>query len=293
MERYQQKLAELEQEIEQNPEDVRTLAHRGETYRLLKRYEEALADFDRAIELQPEYYWAIAHRGEVYYQKEEYEKALADFNRALELQPDYLWATAHRGVTYEYMKRFEEALADLNWAIQHKPNYAWAFAHRGRTYEQMKQYEKALEDFDKTIALDETVIPHWYSERGLLLSFMRRYAESIEYYEQALKENPDDYFSLYSKVVVKTHWKGLVQTQAAINEVRTILLSVVNSSGNSDAFYGLGGLAALEGKTDEALNYLQKAISLDSDRRETVLHDLAWLNLTDPRLQALISESTK
>jgi tetratricopeptide (TPR) repeat protein len=291
MECYQDTLAELNRAIEQNPDDTRAIAQRGETYRQMAHVEAALADFDRAIELNPNYAWAITHRGETYYQMKRYEEALDDFNRAVELNPDYIWAIAHRGVTYEYMRRCEEALSDLNQVIELNPNYAWAIAHRGRTYEIMRRYEEGLEDFDRAIALDETIIPRWRSERGLLLSFLKRYAEAIEYYEQGLKENPHDYFALYGIVVAKTCWKGLAETQAQINEVRAVLLSVVNAQARSDALYGLAGLAALESKADQAFKFLQQAVSLDNHRAETALHDLVWLDLCDdPRFQSLTDE---
>jgi tetratricopeptide (TPR) repeat protein len=288
MERYQDTLAELNRAIEQNPDDTRAIAQRGETYRQMAHVEAALADFDRAIELNPNYAWAIAHRGETYYQMKRYEEALDDFNRAIELNPDYIWAIAHRGATYEYMGRYEEALTDLNRAIELKPDYAWAFAHRSRNYQEMKCYEESLADFDRAIALDKTIVKERLMERGLLLHLMGRYPEAIEYYEQALQENPDDYFSMYGIVNAKTYWKGLSETQAQINELRAVLQSVVKSSAHSFALYGLSGLAALEGKTDEALNYLQEAISLDNCRADMARHDRVWFDLrSDPRFQAL------
>lgn len=287
-------LAALNRAIEQNPQDSRAIARRGETCRLAGRYEEALADFNRAIALQPDYAWAIAHRGETYYLLKRYREALADFNRAVGLNLTNAWTLAHRGVTLEYMRRYEEALADLNRAIELLPDYAWALIHRARTYEQMKCYERGLEDFDRVMALDKSIIGDWQRERGLLFSFLRRYAEAIEYYEQALQENPQDYFALYGIVSVKTLWKGLAETQTEINEVRAVLLSLVNTEAGSDALYGLGGLAALEGNTDQALNYLQEAISLNDYRADTAYHDLVWLELrADPRFQAFIAHVTK
>ncbi|HEY9834739.1 MAG TPA: tetratricopeptide repeat protein [Stenomitos sp.] len=294
MECYQEILTELNQVIEQSPDDAKAIAHRGETYRLTGHFEAALADFDRAIELNPTYSWAIAHRGETYYLIKRYEEALADFNRAIELTPDYTWALAHRGVTYEYMRHYEEAISDLNRVIEQNPDYAWALAHRSRTYEQMKCYEKGLEDFDKAIALDETIIKDWKRERGLLLSFLERYAEAIEYYEQGLKEKPDDYFALYGLVSTKTRWKGLAETQPQIEEACAALLSAANTKARSIVLYGLGGFAALEGEVDRALNYLQEAILLDNYRADTANHDRVWLDLySNLRFQALIKETTK
>jgi tetratricopeptide (TPR) repeat protein len=298
MEHHQQKLAEFGKAIAQNPEDVRAIAHRGEAYRLMKHYEDALADFDKAIELNSEYNWAIAHRGEVYYQREQYQKALADFDRALQFQPDYPWAIAHRGVTYERIELYQQALNDLNRAIKLNPTYAWAIAYRFRVHEMMRQYEKALIDFDRAISLDESIIEDWVTERGLLLSFLRRYPEAMEYYKRALEEKPNNHLTLYCIAFTKTRWKGLSNTQADIDKARSVLNYHLNIKVNSDAkkrsalLYELGGLAALESQSDQALKYLQESISLDYIPKRRALHDLAWLELySDQRFQALIVEN--
>lgn len=291
MERYQDTLAELNRTIEQNTEDTKAIAQRGETYRQMERFEDALADFSRSIELNPNYAWAIAHRGETYYLMKRYEEALDDFNRAIELNPDYIWAIAHRGVTYERIERFEEALTDLNHAIELNPTYAWAIAYRCRTYEMMRRYEEALVNFDQAIALDPTIMKESLTERGLMLSFLGRYAEAMEDYERALKETPNNHFTCYCIAFTKVRWKGLEETQLDIDKTRALLQSPDNQSPRSAVLYELGGLAALEGKIDEALNYLQKSMSLDYMPRRRALHDLAWLDLySNPRFQELIGE---
>ncbi len=260
----------------------------------MKRYEDALGDFTQAIELAPTYIWAIAHRGETYRCIKCYKMALADFNRVIDLDPNNVWAIAHRGATYFQLRRLEQALLDLNRAINLKPDYAWAIIYRGQVYASMKQYEKALVDGDRAITLDETIIAHWRGERGLLLNYLGRYAETIADCEPALQEKSGDYIASYSLAVAKTCLEGLAQAQANIDATRTILRSVMDAEADGLVVYRLGGLAALEGKTIQALNHLQKAISLDDEPAELARHDPAWLSLRlDARFQSLIAEATE
>ena len=297
--RDRETLTDINRSLEQNPDNAKALAHRGENHRLTGNFETALDDFNRSIELEPDYAWAIAHRGETYRLMERYEEALADFNRAIELNPDYNWAIAHRGVTYERIERFEEAVTDLSQAIKINPTYAWAFAYRCRAYEMLRHYEEALIDFDRAIALDQTIINDWLTERGLLLSLLGRYPDAMKYYERALQEKPDDHFTLYCIAFTKTRWQGLAQTQAEIDKARSVLHSRLisreanrNVQARSALLYELGGLAALEGKTDQALKYLQQAMLLDYLPVRRARHDLAWLDLySDSGFKALISET--
>src|SRR5919202_2429591 len=297
MECYQETLTELNQVIEQSPDDAKEIVHQGESYRLTGHFEAALADFDRAIELNPTYAWAIGHRGETYYLIKRYEEALADFNRAVTLKPDYSWAIAHRGVSYERIERYEEALADLNEAIQLNPKYAWAYAYRCRAYDMLRRYEEALIDFDGAIALDETIIKDWLTERGLLLSLLGRYSEAMAYYGRALQEKPDNHFTLYCIAFTKTRWQGRGQTQTEIDKARSVLHSYLKIEANENVevrsaiLYELAGLDALEGKIDQAIESLQEAISLHYLPQRRARHDLAWLDLyQNPRFQSFIAE---
>jgi tetratricopeptide (TPR) repeat protein len=276
---YNKQLSALDDILAQNFNDTKALAKRGEIYRLMGRYQEALADFTQIIKLKDNYAWAFAHRGETYYLMGAYEEALGDLTQAIELKPDYIWALAHRGVIYERLERYEETIIDLNKAIDLEPKYAWAFAYRCRAYEMMRDYEKAIIDFDRAIALDETIIKDWITERGLLLSFLRKYEPAMQYYERALLEEPNNHFTLYCIAVTKTRWKGITEAKKEIKQARIILDSskTDNPEARGAILYESGGLAALENDFDKAWAFLEQAISLDYLPRRRALHDLAWL----------------
>lgn len=282
----------LAQRLTQQPDDRRALAHRGACYLTLGRYGEALADLDRAITLDPDYSWAWARRGEAHRLLENLDAALNDLDKALALRPDYVWALAHRGVTHEEQRDFPRALADLNRAIALEPTYAWAIAHRGRTYEQMRRYAEALVDFDHALALDPTIIPDCHTERALLLTFMERYDEALEGYHRGLHEWPDDLLARYGIVVVAVQQQGVEALGEAFRDLRAILTAVPDGPSVGVALYGLAGLDAMEGRSDEALARLPQAIRAQRIRLETARHDPAWKRLHhDPRFQGIIQET--
>jgi tetratricopeptide (TPR) repeat protein len=291
MNHYPETLAAPGLTSDQSPDNARTLAHEGETYRLAGRYPEALAAFDRAIALEPGYAWALAHRGETYRLAGRYSAALADFNRALELRPAHVWTLAHRGAVYRVMRRSEEAVADLSRSLELKPGYAWALIFRADAYMLRGRYEEALTDFDQAIALDQNIMQHWQGERGMLLNALGHYSETITCCERALQEKPKDHIALYSLVVATAHWQGVAPAQAKIDEAQAVLKVVPRSSFYAGAIYRLGGLAALQDQSDQALTYLATAIRLDDEPADMARHDPAWFNLrADPRFQTLIAE---
>lgn len=289
-------LTDLTRTITENPTDAWAIAHRGQIYSHMQRYEEALIDFHQAIKLKSDYAWAIAHRGEIYRLRRCWREALADFNWAITLNPDYIWAIAHRGATYSQVKRGEEALFDLNQTLDQKPDYAWALIYRAETYVPRKQYQEALADVDRAIELDPTILPYWRGERGLLLNYLGRYAETIACCEQAWQEDMQDYIARYSLVVAMVYQQGLTEVQAEISDTQAFLKSLLETTIETETraalLYRLGGLAALEGETNQALNCLEEAISLDDEPQEQARHDPAWCDLRHhPHFQSLIGGS--
>ncbi len=207
-------------------------------------------------------------------------------------------------------------MADFNRAIELKPDYAWAYAYRGVMCSIANRYAEAVVEFDRAIALDETIVSYWGNDRGFPLTRLGRYAEAMKCYKQTLTARPNDPLAVYCIAVNRTLWQGLEKAQTEIHQARTVLQSMVDAEetgflsnsdetansksqipnlkwyGGSDiALYGLGGLAALEGDFDKALNYLQAAISVEYDLNvEMVRNDPAWFNLhSDSRFEVLIN----
>jgi tetratricopeptide (TPR) repeat protein len=284
-------LADTNRSIEQNPDDAKSLARHGENHRLAGEFKAALNDFNRSLHLEPDYAWAIAHRGDTYRLMKQYDRAIADFNRALALKPKQAWTIAHRGASYYHLKQYSNALSDFNQALDLQPDYPWAVVYQINIYAIMERFEEALVGFDRAIALDNTIIPSWPGERGLLLSYMGRYDEVIAVCDRGLKDNPDDYITLYTLAAVKARFKGMVAAQADIATTRNVLQAVNEPSKRAGVVYRLGGLAALEGDRDLALNCLEEAISLDNEPLELARRDVAWLELReDPRFRSLIDD---
>jgi tetratricopeptide (TPR) repeat protein len=307
---YDMALTNFNRAIELNPRYGWAIAHRGETYRQKGLFPMALTDFNRAIELNGSDIWALAHRGETYSNWGRYRDAVKDFDSAIKLNPKYSWALAHRGAAYRFLgeNHYEQALADLQRSIEVVPTYAWAWAYKFVVYTLMGRYEEALNALIVAITLDNTIITNPSNELGQVFAMRSKYPEAIACYSQALKENPDDFISEYNLAVGKAKWQGLKEAEAEVSKARTLVTGVTDTGNNRNnatdtekykaAIYRLGGLAALEGNRDRALQYLREAISLDqnsstnkNDSRERARHDIAWLSLReDEEFKALIAD---
>jgi len=257
----------------------------GEIYQGRGGDKDALEMFDKAITLNEQNVLAIVSRGKIYQLLGRYQEALADFDRAIALDDQIVQAIADRGETLRLMGRYQEALIDFDHAIALDDQNAWVIGCRGQAYCRMGRYQEALIDFDRAIALDKKL--NWVIfERGIVFSYLGQYAKAIQSYQQGSNNDPNDCIALYNIAVATARWKGIPEAKFQIYKARTALNK---EKIDSVRLYGLGGLAALTGNFDLALDYLNQAIQSTKQVADVARFDLAWLDLTsDPHFQALI-----
>jgi tetratricopeptide (TPR) repeat protein/uncharacterized membrane protein len=81
-------LADYDEAIRNNPNNVTALNNRGATYIEKGEYDRAIQDLDQAIELKADYSRAFRNRGDAYRKKGDRDHAIADYQKALSFNPD-------------------------------------------------------------------------------------------------------------------------------------------------------------------------------------------------------------
>ena len=156
---YAQAIADYNQAIHLQPDDVEAYNNRGNAYGSKGDYAQAIADYNQAIHLQPDYVEAYNNRGIAYGSKGDYAQAIADYNQAIHLQPDLAVAYYNRGNAYNSKGDYAQAIADYNQAIHLQPDLAEAYYNRGNAYYLKGDYAQAIADFEKFLKLSND--PDW------------------------------------------------------------------------------------------------------------------------------------
>jgi tetratricopeptide (TPR) repeat protein len=323
MKRYDEALADLDRAVEIDPDYVTGFLSRGRVHRQIEEYELALADLERAISLDSEYeHEGWKEIGLALMALQKYENGAEAICRALEAEPACVECWTLLAQAYasfrppdevpgallglsvagtdtasviacraEAMRRTgysQQALSELDRAIELDPESAWAIARRGETHRQMECYEEALTDMQHAATLEEGMKNLLANSIGLLFSYLGRYAEAIKWYKQGLGASSEHY-TLYNIAVAKARWKGALDAHAEIDAARAALESISDAASRGVALYGLGGLAAVQGDSQSALNCLEEAMKLEKRAVEWAQDDVAWLDLREHRqFQALI-----
>jgi|GEM_PF-1604692 tetratricopeptide (TPR) repeat protein len=180
---YKERLADIDEEIEEEPEDslaflkralllynnrdmtaanrtIQDLVNRYPKYQEAWQvkgmidyrkydFQGALGSFNRSVRLKPEQSWSRFERAMTYAAVEDYDNALKDFDAFFAMNDSVPLAFYSRGHLYLEQGMVDKAIEDFTKAIELAPNYEMGFIHRGQAYEQNQEYFKALSDYEK------------------------------------------------------------------------------------------------------------------------------------------------
>ena len=106
------------------------------------------------------------------------------------LMPDDALQLFAKAVEHHSQGRLAEALTSYGSVIRLNPNIAAAHSNRGAVLSSMKRYEQALQSCDRAVAIDPTFGDAW-NNRGNALNGLKRVTEALESYDRALALKPD------------------------------------------------------------------------------------------------------
>jgi tetratricopeptide (TPR) repeat protein len=181
--------------------------------------------------------------------KKEAEKAIECFNEALKIEPNNFDAHVNMGMALSIQDRYDEAVSHYSKAICLRPNKAEA-----------------------------------YCNLGMLLTEHGRTNEAIAVLREGLERTPPR-----SAYILHTCLGTIFLQQDKIDVAIHELQTSASIKPNAAAFNNLGVALALKGRTDEALQYLKKAVGADPKNAGTHL-DIANILLSQNKLEQAITE---
>ncbi|GAB4193127.1 MAG: tetratricopeptide repeat protein [Roseiflexaceae bacterium] len=303
------------------------IAARGRAYNSLGNYERARLDFDRAITVssgEPSYfvYRAIAYynnnefnkaledlsyaleidkfdsgayfeRGKVYEKINDLESAIKDYNQAVKLNPGNKHYIFVRAQAHLQLHQYDEAIVDLTNIISERENFVLAISLRGIALQWKGKYYEALRDFEIASNIDREFAKENQVNIALIYSYLGRFQESFDIYQSIIREDGDNINNVdtkYNIAVVVARWKGVENAMVYIDSATNALKKIENAQQDAISLYGLGGLEALRGNKEQALDYLRRSIELSNEPVAWARHDIAWSQLReDPLFQYLVS----
>ena len=227
----------------------------GDTKEAHYKYREALQDINKAIELNPDEVCFYMSRACIKTDLKEQKSSLKDLNKIIEMDPEgadahvYYW----RSVIFSDLKQKEEALNDINKAIELKNEDAHYYYQRAYIkYALFNKDKTAFEDYNKALYL---------CNQGKAYSFEPLSEDEIIDIGFIMQKNPE-YFnseSYYNLGDIKCKLGGF---EAAIKDYERV---IAKDKKTPVPYYKIAIVYKKDKQTDEAIKYLDKAISMKND----------------------------
>ena len=211
---YQGAIADFDQALASNPNDLDALSGRGEAYYWLRDFEAAINDFDVLLQRNANDANLFFKRGYAHSQLQEHEKAIADYSEYIRLNPDDVDAYNNRGTNYDDLEEYEKAISDYNEAIRLDSEDVDAYYNRGNTYKSLEEYEQAIADYNEAIRLDSEDVSAYYN-RGNTYKNLGEYDKAIADYNEAIRLDPEKANAYYNR---GNTYKQLGDRQKAITD---------------------------------------------------------------------------
>lgn len=245
---------------------------RGTVYNDMGEVDKALDDFNTALNLIPpemkNYNLAKSiiyqNRGNVYYHKGESNKAIADYESSITLNDADYVSRNNLAAVYKRTGDYYKALDLYSEALKKADNNRWKakiYLKRGGVYELLKQFENAKREYELSIQKDEKYADA-YKFLGTIYYGEGDYDKAIKYLSKAVELNSDYWEAEYNLSLAYLNEKNGDKT---IEVARSLMRKYPNKAIGYD-ICGCG--YELKGMYDMAINYIEKAIQIDSKSSE-------------------------
>jgi tetratricopeptide (TPR) repeat protein len=181
-------------------------------------------------------------------------KQKAHLTKLVELYPSDERALTLLGTFYFGQQQYDDAVTQLMKATEVAPDYSSPYNMLGYSQRNLGNYEEAEKAFVKYTKLipDD---PNPYDSYAELLMKEGKYEESIEQYSKALVVDPN---FVASHVGIATNYNYLGKYDEARNQLKKLFDMARNDGEKRAALFAMAVSYMDEGKTDMALNELDK-----------------------------------
>ncbi|HEX8030185.1 MAG TPA: tetratricopeptide repeat protein, partial [Vicinamibacterales bacterium] len=238
----------------------------GRVLMRLGRIDEGMEQFKRALAIRPNSVSVHTEMGSALFAAGRYEEALAAFERAIELAPNSSRMLTQAGAASQAMGDNARALAyfERATAIQPQPE---TFSNMGTIYYDQGDYQRAVNAYEAALlirplsAITHRNLGDAYTRLGRKDQALRAYRQAVARAEADVAVSPSDARALARLAVY--------HAKAGDDAAARKTLAAAEKLAANDGYVQLrvGVVHALAGRTDQALDALQRAMTSGIPKR--------------------------
>ena len=254
-----QALGHLDYLLEQNPSDLHAQVRKAQIYGEQGDYAAAIEELKAVLRDRPNELRVRDFLGLLYEEMKDYEQAIQTYQANVAIDPTFFDSILHLGFVSYRLNRNDEALSYLDQAVKLSPKRPEPYLLLGLTYFQMKDYEQAKVSLEEGIQQDPTNAELHFN-LGTAYDKLDRFDDVVREMEQTLELNPEHADAL--------NYLGYSYADRGINVEEAVALTqraVAIKPHNGYYVDSLAWALFKVGRTDEALEMMQRAVALVSD----------------------------
>ncbi len=175
-----------------DPQAAQQFMQRGTQNNQASNYQAAIADFNEAIRLNRNDVNAYINRGFAHHRLRNLNAAADDYTKAIELNKNS--AEAHSNLSHVRFDQgnFSEAAKLAQRALELKPNFPEAHLNLGNAMQAENNLERATAEFQKVLQLPASNITkaRAHNNRGNIFFIRKNFSEAGKEYDQAIQIDP-------------------------------------------------------------------------------------------------------
>jgi serine/threonine protein kinase/Flp pilus assembly protein TadD/TolB-like protein len=247
----------------------------GTAYVDIGRIDQAILHLERGTELKPQCDEGYRRLATAYLSKADRGKAILAYKNAVKSNP-FNWNNHYQlGQAYLDYGNAREALKEFRNVVHRRPERSIGFEGLGNAYFISGEYERCIEAYERALALDQSDRSYTtVSNLGTAYFYMKRYADAVSQFEQAVKMNAD--YLTVGNLADAYRWAGQ-KGKAEANYTLAIEMANKRLEVNPRDATTLGNLAvyyAKTGKPSQAFDLMQKARHLNTKSPDIMYDDL-------------------
>jgi len=264
--KYEDAVVQFRRAAELDPTSDDAVRGLGSAYEHLGKIADAEAAYRHAIELHPQAWMGYNMLGNFYFRHTRYEDAAQQYSHVIELAPDSYRGYSNLGAAYLALGRYSDAIVPLKHSAEIRPT-ASAYSNLGVAYFYQKKYEDAARIYEQAVRAEESDENEWgnLAEAYYWIPEQREkaaatYRKAIALAEDRLKVNPRD-ASVLADVAL---YHAMLKEKATAFEY--LKRASAADPNDQEVLYKSAKVYNQFGDTNEALNYLEKAINAGYSR---------------------------
>ncbi|NEO86982.1 MAG: hypothetical protein F6J87_22390 [Spirulina sp. SIO3F2] len=229
----------------------------GHNLKALCRFEEALDSYRNALDIEPKSSAILAFYGDTLNRMGRHRHALIYHRKAIKAdrRVPFFWRLEAESLCS--LSMYNEAERSFSKAIEINNKNYFSWESRGFFFLNMRSYEKAFSDAKKSIEL-EPKAANSLNLLALTHSLRKEFDVSIEYIQNSISIEPYDYLFVANLGIILARAGDYKSAIYYCDQV------IQTESWNPGGYYAKACVHAIQGKLETVIDFLEKAIRLNS-----------------------------